>query len=295
MKHPYQSANSPYAKFVRQESETFHQATLLMPEDKHLIAWALFTFWRSLTPDAFWKAQEAPNRFISDWKEKIFFGENNQGQLALAESAWLDLQGLFDINSRQLILNVLNGLEASSGPIRFPSFKELELYLQSIGGSIALISAQILFADEVDSGSIDFLEPIYYLGSGLLWWKLLQNTAYLVQEGRLFIPLEDLSAYKCTEEDLLAEIRNPGLEELTKFQLQKVADSLKFAKKSSVLYPKGLKEALTFISNHFLDEISVTLRSGWVLSSKDLPNQKANRSGWFISGITKFQKKNTVR
>ncbi len=293
-----QDTNSPYFKFVKGESEAFYQAVLLLPEEKHSLCWSLFALWSELTPFAFWRSSDIPNQYLQNWKEKVFFGDSvsgNDSVPTIAQEAWIVLKEHFMPTPRQFFLDLLNGLEAGAGTMRFPSFKDLEVYLKMVGGSIALISAKIVFADEIEDGTIEFLEPIYYFGAGMLWWKLLQNTASLVEEGKLFIPLEDLQAFDCTEEDLLAQLKSPKIEELTKFELQKVTESLKFAKKNANYYPKGLKEALTFLSNYYSEEISSAIRSGWLLSSKEAFSKKPAKSGWFINSFTRFQKKNPVR
>ena len=195
-------------------------------------------------------------------------------------------------STKQIVLDSLNSLEASIGAMRFPTFGDLEFYLKNCGGSIALASAQIIFAEEIEKGSVEFLEPIYYLGAGLLWWKLLQRTAFWVEQGKLFIPLEDLASFNCCEEDLLAQVESRQIADLTKFELQKAIESLKFAKKNANAYPKGLKEALTFLSNYFTEEIQSALRSGWQLSSKEISLKKSN---WFINGITNLHKKSLAK
>lgn len=287
---------SPYFKFVKQESsESFYQASLLLPEKKHLLTWALFSFWSELNPLYFWSSKEIPQRFLQRWKGKLFFGEtynSSEEENTIAEQAWIDLQGLFMPSTKQIVLDVLNSLESSIGALRFPTFNDLEFYLKSCGGSMALASAQIIFAEEIEKGSIEFLEPIYYLGAGLLWWKLLQKTAFLVEEGKLFIPLEDLCNFNCSEEDLLAQMPSTKMADLTKFELQKVLEALKFSKKNANIYPKGLKEALTFLSNYFSEEIHSALRIGWQLSSQEIISKKSN---WFINGLTSLHKKSLAK
>jgi phytoene synthase len=284
------NANDPYCKFIRQESEVFYQASLLMNENRHPLAWKLFAFWKALNPFEVWKLSESPNRLIESVKQEFFLGFESVDSSVPSIASWSELKPLFSDSTELFLIDILNGFEASNGTIRFPTFRELEFYLKKVGGSMALISAMLLFNDEIENGNIDFLEPIRYFGAGVLWWKLLQNTATLVQEGKLFIPLEDLNIFDCREEDLLAKVKSSNIEELTKFELQKVSESLKFTKKNALTYPKGLKEALTFLSNHYAEEIHSALRSKWVLSANPPLAKKQNKPLWFISNLTNFNK-----
>lgn len=284
----YQSSSSPYHRFIKQESEMFYQASLLFPEDKHLISWALFAFWKSLTPFELWQDSDGPQRFIKKWKQTIVFSEAWEQDLTISQNAWLDLQERFNPSCKELILNLLNGLESSSGTIRFPVFSDLEFYLKYVGGSIALSSAYILFFDEIQNGNHEFLEAIYQLGAAFLWWQLLQETPLLAQEGRLFVPLEDLKNYNCSEEDLLAHNKTKSIVELTKYELDRAAELLRVVKRNSTNFPKGLKEALTFISNQMTEQIHSAIRSGWTLASKEAPGKKPIRASWFINSVTKL-------
>ncbi|MDJ0624929.1 MAG: squalene/phytoene synthase family protein [Candidatus Caenarcaniphilales bacterium] len=281
----YQSVNSPYLCFIKENSEYFHQASLLLSEDKHLISWALFSFLQGINPFQCWQNKSGTEDFLSKWKSIVFYGEENDADLSISLTAWLDLKDRFDINSQNTLINFIKGLEASSGTIRFPTFRELEFFLKLLGGSIALISANVIYNDEIQAGDSEFLEPLSSLGAGILWWQLLKKTSLLANEGKLFIPLDDLALFNCTEEDLLLNTKSESIKSLTKFELQKVNESLIFVKKNLSIYPKGIKDSVKFLCNKYEDEIHSALRLNWLLSSPDPPVHKTSKSSWFINNV----------
>ncbi|MFN5539411.1 MAG: squalene/phytoene synthase family protein [Candidatus Melainabacteria bacterium] len=346
-KKPNQISNNIFYKFIRQESESFYQASLFLHEDKHLLCWELFALWNELNPIHFWwpnaessgeskqinhdAKPEKPFHLIEYWKEKVFLPvqeleinefpkerlekkeikdkfsidfpfkinsgisltdniQDNTKSNSISNLAWSQLCDDFGVVEKELLLNMLNGFEASVGTIRFPSYRELEVYLKAVGGSIALTTAQLVFDDDIREGSIEFLDSVSLLGQGILWWQLLQRTHKLALEGKLFIPLEDLQVFDCCEKDLLAEHKNNSIVELTKFELGKVIELLKVNRKNTNFPQKGLKDALTLITNSVTEEIQSALRSGWVLSSATLPshNKSKKSNSWFVSGLTKL-------
>jgi len=290
MKSSFQAINSPYNSFIRQESEMFYQASLLLEEDKHILSWALFALWKGLTPFESWQDEVSSQTFLRKLKKTFLFQDAFDDTLTVPDNAWMDLHEAFTPYDHELLLKLYNGLEASSGTIRFPTFVDLDFYLRCVGASVALVSAHILFHHEMQSGNCEFVECVNKLGMGVLWWSLLKETHLLVQEGRLFIPLEDLVSFNCSEEDLLNARNSKEMKDLTKYELERVVQLLRINKKNNSSYPKGLKEVLCFISNQLTDQVHSALHSGWTLADVNPPDKKPIKKSWFINGITHLQR-----
>ncbi|MDX1921207.1 MAG: squalene/phytoene synthase family protein [Candidatus Caenarcaniphilales bacterium] len=296
----YHSSNSPYGKYIKKESDCFYQASLQLQENKHLMSWLLFAFWQGLTPSKFFNNPEGPLKLIKTWKSAIFFSQPFDSEFSVSQNAWLDLKHKFNEYSKTLLLDYFNSLESSIGTIRFPEQKDLEFYLRKFGGSQALIIASILFEEEINDGDNDVIEAVKYLGMGMLWWNLLKHSSSLTEQGKLFIPLEDLKKFNCTEEDLLTNHVSKNIKDLTRYEFNKVEELMSLARRAlspnasgvmstnNISYPKGLKEAITFLSNHFVEEMNSAWRSGWLLSSAALPAPKQAKSNWFIGGVVKL-------
>lgn len=291
----YHSSNSPYGKFIKKESDCFYQASLQLQENKHLLSWLLYAFWQGLTPNKFFNNPEGPLRLIKTWKSAIFYAKPFDTEFCFSQNAWIDLKHKFNEHSRNLLLDFFNSLEASIGTIRFPEQKDLEFYLKKFGASQALIIANILFEEEINEGDNELFEAVKYLGMGILWWNLLKHSPLLSEQGKLFIPLEDLKRFNCTEEDLLANHVSQNMKDLTRYEFNKIEELMGLARRSmssistsNISFPKGLKEAIIFLSNHFTEEMNSAWRSGWLLSSASAPSTKQAKSNWFIGGVVKL-------
>jgi hypothetical protein len=297
----FQSNNSPYFKLIKEEYNIFYKASLLIPTEKQSIAWALYAFWRELMPFEYWNAVEGQSHFISKWKMLLFFERNYQENLSMSVNAWLDLQNHFDQNAKNLVLKVLNALEICQSNIRFHLQEDLACFLEYLGGSVSLASFYILFFNSNPASQneeiifdANILNSLNYLGSGILWWELLKENNLSLTQGKLFIPIVDLQNFGYKEEDFLNGRKNQEIKQLTKFELDKIIKYLEQAifsmQQNDEPNLKNLKEIISVLSKHYIDEINLALSSDWTLEDKSTPTQLANSNNWLINGLTKWVK-----
>ncbi|MCA1559911.1 MAG: squalene/phytoene synthase family protein [Acidobacteria bacterium] len=100
---------------------------------------------------------------------------------------------------------LIEGVEMDLAPRRYATFEDLYQYCIRVASAVGLICLDIFGCREAASRqyAID-------LGVALQLTNILRDVPGDFEQGRLYIPQEDLRAAGCTEEDLRQEIVNAG-------------------------------------------------------------------------------------
>ncbi len=100
---------------------------------------------------------------------------------------------------------LIDGVEMDAGPRRFATFEELEPYCHRVASSVGLMCAEIFgYSDPgVHTYAVD-------LGVALQLTNILRDVGVDYRRGRLYLPLEDLAAAGCTEDDIRREVDGAG-------------------------------------------------------------------------------------
>ena len=92
---------------------------------------------------------------------------------------------------------VVDGVAMDIAPRRYETFADLEPYCHRVASAVGLICAEI-FGYE-DRGSLLYARD---LGVALQLTNILRDVGVDYRNGRLYLPLEDLARFDCTEEDI---------------------------------------------------------------------------------------------
>ena len=100
---------------------------------------------------------------------------------------------------------LIEGVEMDLHTARYATFPDLYEYCIRVASAVGLISVEIFGYENPASRqyAID-------LGVALQLTNILRDVAEDLSRGRLYIPLEDLTRFGCTEDDLRAEAANAG-------------------------------------------------------------------------------------
>ena len=98
-----------------------------------------------------------------------------------------------------------DGVEMDALPRRYQTFADLEPYCHRVASAVGLICAEIFgYTDR------SVLEYARDLGVALQLTNILRDVAVDYRRGRLYLPLEDLARFGCTEEDIRKEVAEAG-------------------------------------------------------------------------------------
>ena len=183
----------------------FYYSFLVLPAEKRRAVVAVWDFCRAVD-DAVDEAADRPSSeaALSRWRTELgaAFGEG------VPESpqarALAPLVARFNL-PRESFAALIDGVEMDLTTCRYQTFAELYEYCIRVASAVGLICLEIF-------GYRDRAARQYAvdLGVALQLTNILRDVPGDFARGRLYIPLDELHAYGCTEGDLADEIRHAG-------------------------------------------------------------------------------------
>jgi phytoene synthase len=107
--------------------------------------------------------------------------------------------------TREPFDSLIEGVEMDVGSRRYESFDDLYQYCIRVASSVGLVCLDIFGYRQPASR-----QYATDLGVALQLTNILRDVRSDLERGRVYIPLEDLRAHRCSEEDLRAEVQHAG-------------------------------------------------------------------------------------
>jgi phytoene synthase len=209
----------------------FYYSFLVLPAEKRRAIIAVWDFCRAVddavdeAPAGAGSKDAAARERIAWWRGELarcFDGaapESPQGQRLAPFVARFDLP-------RRPFEALIEGVEMDLGTRRYETFAELYEYCIRVASAVGLICLNIFGAR--DPGARQYAID---LGVALQLTNILRDVAGDMAQGRLYVPVEDLRTYGCTEADLLAEaagagqgVRSAAVQALLRHQAERARD-----------------------------------------------------------------------
>ncbi len=106
---------------------------------------------------------------------------------------------------RQQFDALIDGVGMDASPMRFQTFEDLEPYCHRVASSVGLMCAEIF--GYKDPAVLTYARE---LGVALQLTNILRDVGVDYRRGRLYLPLADLAACGCAEEDIRREVAQAG-------------------------------------------------------------------------------------
>jgi phytoene synthase len=100
---------------------------------------------------------------------------------------------------------LIEGVAMDASPRRYQSFEELEPYCHRVASAVGLMCAEIFGYTE--QSVVNYARD---LGVALQLTNILRDVAVDYGRNRMYLPLDDLARFRCTEEDVAREVRQAG-------------------------------------------------------------------------------------
>jgi 15-cis-phytoene synthase len=215
-------------KIASHHSKSFHLASALLPEEKSSAVRALYAFCRTVDDIVDEGTVFGREVELNYWRSLV------QGVLHprpddLIGQAWVDTRNRYHIPA-QYALQLIDGVSRDLGAVRYETFDELTTYCYSVASTVGLMSMYI-----VGFKSAEAVPYAIKLGVALQMTNILRDVGEDFRSGRVYLPQEDLAAYRISESDLAAGVVTPQWREFMKFQLfrtrqlyKEAAEGIKF-------------------------------------------------------------------
>lgn len=204
----YQQAHA----VTRLNSRTFFIASGLLPHQKRRAVRALYAFCR-ISDDLVDRAESDPTHALAQWRRLVSKPQSNLDHpIALA---WLDTRTRFGIPSRYAE-QLLNGVAQDLYKTRYANFDELAHYCYGVACTVGLMSMHI-----VGYTSPEAFPYAIRLGVALQLTNILRDVGEDWQNGRLYLPQDELATFGLTEEDIDRAEVTPQWRTFMRFQIDR--------------------------------------------------------------------------
>jgi phytoene synthase len=216
---------------AQRASKTFYWGSLFLPPPKRRAIWAVYAFCRVVddivdeadNPDAprvgHLSGSASPLRALDDWRnslERLYTkGGGDEGPV---QRAWSDVLTRYAIPLPAL-LDLLDGVEMDMTTNRYETFEQLRLYCYRVAGTVGLLTSPIFgYQDEAA------LQHAVDLGIAMQLTNILRDIGEDAQRNRIYIPLDEMTRFGYSEDDLMRSVINDAFCELLRFQMARAHD-----------------------------------------------------------------------
>ncbi|MBK8901006.1 MAG: squalene/phytoene synthase family protein [Anaerolineaceae bacterium] len=183
------------AAITRQHSRTFYLASGLLPTKQRQAARALYAFCR-VSDDLVDKEKHNQHQRILQWRQESL--ANHPPVYNLVALAWADTRANFNI-PRRYAEQLLDGITSDLVHTRYETFGELAQYCYGAASTVGLMAMHIVGHDGAKA-----IPYAIKLGVALQLTNILRDVQEDWQNGRLYLPREELRMFNLDETDIAA-------------------------------------------------------------------------------------------
>ena len=215
---------------TRLHAKSFYFAAKFLPEHKQRAVYPIYAFCRHVDDeiDEIGDGDEqAAIKAVEKWRsnlEEIYEGKKTNEQLTTNDgqtkvfTAWHDLLQTYKI-PLALPLDLVQGVLMDTTIKRYETFEELYIYCYRVASTVGLMSSEILgYSDE---NALGYAEA---MGIGMQLTNILRDVKEDAGRGRIYLPQEDLRAFKVSEEQILASRFDENFARMMEFQVTRARE-----------------------------------------------------------------------
>ncbi len=210
-----------------QERSNFFYALSLLPKEKREAMRRIYDFCRATDDIA--DDESAPIEIrkvrLRRWREDVlrcYDGIPASPQLLLLAPVLKHYK-----IPKEYLLDLIDGVETDLVMSRFEAFEELKKYCYRVASAVGLISLQV-FGYRLESTK----DYAINLGYALQLTNILRDVKQDAANGRIYIPLEDLRRFGCTEQEILSGDNTQNFEALMQFEAKRAKEYYEYANAS---------------------------------------------------------------
>lgn len=200
-------------KITAQHSKSFYFASGLLPEEKRSAVRALYAFCRTvddIVDESLDAEQDAQLDYWRSMVETASFADHD-----LVAAAWADTLARYHI-PRHYALQLIDGVARDTFQSRYQTFEELATYCYGVASTVGLMSMCIVGFH--DSNAVPYAIK---LGVALQMTNILRDVGEDYQNGRLYLPREELAFYGIPETEIAEGRITDNWRQFMKFQIDR--------------------------------------------------------------------------
>jgi phytoene synthase len=202
-----------YCDFVTGlNSRSFYAASRFLPSEKRRSIRALYALCR-VCDNIVDKPIENRLAKLTNWRQQSL--SRNPSPDNLIAIAWADTRRRYRIPERYQE-QLFEGVARDLGQDRYQTFEDLAAYAYGVASTVGLMSMHIIGFD--GPGAIPYAVK---LGVALQVTNILRDIGEDLRSGRIYLPLEELSAFDLAEEDLSSGLVDNRWRAFMRFQIDR--------------------------------------------------------------------------
>jgi len=238
-------------EITRRSSSNFYYPFLLLAPDRRDALFAVYAFCRFVDDVADDEGRREPAALLARWRAELaeVYGGKPAHPIGVALA---DAVRRFSL-PQGVFLELINGVEMDLTRQRYESIDELYGYCYRVASTVGLLCIGI-FGYQRPSAR----DYAVNLGIAFQLTNILRDVREDAQRGRIYLPLEDLRRFDCTEADLLGGHYSPRVEALMAFECGRARTYYQLARNALAPEDRGslaAAEAMRSIYERLLDRI----------------------------------------
>lgn len=201
-------------RIARKTAKNFYYAFLVLPKQERLSMCALYSFMRKTDDlgDNDLPIEER-RRHLAQWREKLNQTLAGEHPPISWQHALADTCRRYSIPPA-LLHATIDGVESDLDRSRYETFDELYRYCYHVASVVGMASIRIWGVTNPEAD-----RPAEWCGIAFQLTNILRDVVEDYQNGRIYLPLEDLRRFGVAEEELAGPLPSPAFEELMRFEI----------------------------------------------------------------------------
>lgn len=199
------------ALVTRRSSSNFYYAFMLLPAERRRALHALYAFCRFLDDISDDERFDNPADLLRSWREELERVYNGTPTRAISRALG-DSARRFNIR-RQHFDEFIAGVEMDLTRKRYRTFADLRLFCYRVASTVGLMCIEIFGYS--NPAARDYAEN---LGIALQLTNIMRDVQEDAGRGRIYLPLEDLSQFGVSEDDILHGVYSANFVALMEFE-----------------------------------------------------------------------------
>jgi len=214
---------------VSQRATSFYYSFLALPADKRGAIVAVWDFCRAVDDAVDEPGDRDPASALVQWREEIARLYGGRAPATPQGTQLAPYIARFKL-PRSGFEDLVDGVAMDLQRRRYETFEELRQYCLRVASAVGLICVEIFGYRNVQTRdyAID-------LGIALQLTNIIRDVAPDLERGRLYLPLEDLRRFGCSEEDLRSGVVTENVRRLLQFQVDRARQ---FYRKADATLPR---------------------------------------------------------
>ena len=260
-------------RITREHSKSFFMASSLLPEEKRSATRALYAFCRTVDdivdewPMGETSLEDTAESKLAYWRGVVQYHCAREGDDVA--HAWLDAIKRYRIPAHYA-LQLIDGVARDVAQTRYPTFSELATYCYSVASTVGLMSMCI-----VGYRSNRAMPYAIKLGVALQLTNILRDVGEDLENGRIYLPQDELAEFGLSEADLGAGIVTDKWRRFMRFQIERARGLYKEAWRGVALLNRDGQMAIGAAADFYrgiLDDIEA--------NDYDVFTRRAGLSAW---------------